>query len=128
MSTPAMYRRTDVLQFPNKEQNNKPALPRTSSSSSSSSTTTDEDYQNMAARVACEGLREQYAACIGIPMSQAIHRRLLLDLIEGTPYQYYRYALDEASIAPKPSWRYVLAIVARLHREGVPPESLITIC
>lgn len=128
MSTPAMYRRTDVLEFPNKEQNNQPAPPRTSSTSSSTSTSTSEDYQNSLIRIACEDLREQYAACIGYPMSQAIHRRLLLDLIEGTPYQYYRYALDEAAIAPKPSWRYVLAIVARLHREGVPPESLITIC
>lgn len=83
-----------------------------------------QNCHNMAVRIACEDLRERYTECIGTPMPQIIHKRLLLDLLDGTPYEYYSYALDEASIAPKPSWRYVLAIVARLHREQVPPESL----
>lgn len=61
---------------------------------------------------------------IGRPMPPSIHRKLLLDLIEGAPYEYFRYAIEEAAIAPQPSWRYVMAIIRRLERERVPPSSL----
>lgn len=117
MSIVHQYRRTE------REQ---PALPTSSSSSSSSTSTTSKQLcqKDAAVRIACEGLREKYAECIGRPMPAAIHRRLLLDLIDGAPYAYYSYALDEASMAPAPSWRYVMAIVGRLTREQVPPEDL----
>lgn len=77
------------------------------------------------ARYHCEALRQQYMNCIGRPMPPSIHRKLLLDLIDGAEFEYYRYAIDEAAIAPQPSWRYVMAIVRRLQREKVPPSSLV---
>lgn len=84
-----------------------------------------ESHAGTAARYHCEALRQQYMSCIGRPMPPSIHRKLLLDLIDGTEYEYYRYAIDEAAIAPQPSWRYVMAIVRRLQREKVPPSSLV---
>lgn len=78
-----------------------------------------------AIRISCEALREKYLLCIGRPMPPSVHRQLLLDLIDGGHYEYYSYALDEAAIAPQPSWRYVLAIIRRLYRDQVPPESLL---
>lgn len=116
MSSLYLYRRTEDEQS------------TTSTSSTSTTTTTSKQLcQRMesAARVACEDLREKYAECIGRPMPPSIHRRLLLDLLDGAPYAYYSYALDEAAMAPQPSWRYVLAIVGRLTREQVQPESLL---
>lgn len=117
MSSLYLYRRTEDEQS------------TTSTSSSSTTTTTTTSVQlcqqmDSAARVACEDLREKYLECIGRPMPPSIQRRLLLDLLDGAPYAYYSYALDEAAMAPQPSWRYVLAIVGRLTRERVPPETL----
>jgi hypothetical protein len=63
--------------------------------------------------------------CIGRPMPPSIHRRVLLDLIDGGHYEYYSYALEEAAIAPQPSWRYVEAILRRLYHDQIPPESLL---
>lgn len=111
------YRRTEPEQ----------PLRTSSSTGSTGSTSSVQHYQkkeDALIRVSCEALREMYQECIGRPMTQSIHRHLLQDLVDGTPYEYYRYALDEAAMAPQPSWRYVMAIVGRLARERVPPESL----
>ncbi len=51
--------------------------------------------------------------------------QLRADLEQGTPSIYYRYALAEAANAPHPSWRYALAIVARLKRQNVPEDDLM---
>lgn len=87
----------------------------------------DQERKELRARYECEAIREQYMSCIGRPMPLSIHRKLLLDLIDGAHYEYYRYALEEASLAPQPSWRYVMAIIRRLERERVPPADLIEI-
>lgn len=108
--------------------------PPTTTTTTATATTSEQLCQYMeavgvpsdaSARYYCEALRQQYMSCIGRPMPPSIHRKLLLDLIAGTEYEYYRYAIDEAAIAPQPSWRYVMAIVRRLQREKVPPTSLV---
>lgn len=116
MSNVLPYRRT-------KEEHHTPPA-RSSSSCTTTTSTTLKDYQNLSIRMNVEALRALYADCIGSPMPMAIHRRVLLALQDGEPYEYYRYALEEAAAAPRPSWRYVQAIIARLHREQVPPEDL----
>jgi hypothetical protein len=78
----------------------------------------------LAIRNRAELLRLQYADVIGAPMPPATLRRLLLDLIEGTPWQYYEYALEQTELAPRPSWRYAMAIVSRVKAEAVPVEAL----
>lgn len=117
-----MYQRTEREQL---------QLRTNGSTTTTTGTTTVKPCQEMekrndsAIRISCEALREKYLACIGRPMPPSVHRQLLLDLIDGGHYEYYSYALDEAAIAPQPSWRYVLAIIRRLYRDNVPPESLL---
>ena len=62
---------------------------------------------------------------LGRPMPRFTERQLMADLQSGTPWIYYSYALQEAAAAPMPSWRYVLAIVARLKRQQIPEEDLL---
>lgn len=119
MSTVFQYKRTE------NEHNNEYHGRSTTTTASSSSTSSQLCQIEAAARISCEALREKYAECIGRPMPPSIHRQLLLDLLDGGQYEYYRYALEEAAMAPMPSWRYVLAIVARLRREQVPPGDLM---
>ena len=73
-------------------------------------------------RASCEKLRLLYEESIGRQMTGAILRQLLLSLIEGTPAEYYQYALEETACAPLPSWRYTMAIVKRLQAQRVPPD------
>lgn len=116
MSNVIQYRRTETEQ---------PPLRSSSSSSTRTTTTSMQKSQEMEIRMSVEALRELYADCIGAPMPMAIHRRVLLAMQDGEPYEYYRYALEEAAAAPRPSWRYVQAIVARLRREQVDPAELL---
>lgn len=110
-----------VRRFPHTPSKNNTT---TTSSSTSSSTTTVQNCQQMAddavLRNRCELLRMQYQEIIGQDMPFATLKQLLRALIGGTPWQYYEYALEEAALAPYPSWRYVMAIVNRLTAESVP--------
>ena len=138
MSQPMTYRETNVCDFPHTPRVTELHSSSSSGSSGSesvSSTTTVEIRQEMEKRlniealkrVDAEAIREQYAFCIGDQMPAAVFRRVLLDLIDGTPIAYYRYALDETTLAPRPSPRYMLAIVARLKREKADPETVWSI-
>lgn len=121
-------RENNICSFPPtppKKENQNYERRTSSTSTSTTTTTTEKNSQDLVIQVKCEDIRQLYTDCIGSPMPMAIHRRVLLALHEGTPYEYFSYALSEAAIAPKPSWRYVMAIVARLHREAVPPEDLL---
>ncbi len=73
-----------------------------------------------------ESIRQDYLDILGRPIPRYTERQLLQDLQENeTPAIYYRYALQETASAPMPSWRYVLAIVARLKRQQVPEDDLM---
>lgn len=109
------------------QENNKRTTTTTTTGGSTGTTTVDNcqimvDEQLIRNRA--QLLREKYADTIGQEMTRALLRQLLLALIEGTPWQYYDYALDEAAYAPAPSWRYVMAIVNRLVNQAVPVERL----
>ena len=70
--------------------------------------------------LAMEELKMMYLDTFGREIPRAIAEPLLRDLREGTPAQYYRYAMEQTLLAPRPSWRYTLAIVARLKRTHCP--------
>lgn len=73
-----------------------------------------------------ESIRTDFLDIMGRPLPRFTERQLQQDLQENdTPAIYYRYALREAASAPMPSWRYVLAIVARLKRQQVPEDDLL---
>ena len=120
MSNPEYTRNTNVRLTPctpsQKESSSR------SSSGSSSTTTVENDHILLRNRV--EQLRELYTATIGVPMTPAVMRQLLLSVTRGTPWQYYEYALEETALAPRPSWRYALAIVTRLISEQAPADDV----
>lgn len=120
MSISQQYSGTNILNYPYKEKNITTTSTGTSRSTGSS-TTTDENCHIMV-RASCEKLRLLYEESIGHRMTGAILRQLLLSLIEGTPAEYYQYALEETACAPLPSWRYTMAIVKRLQAQRVPPD------
>ena len=99
----------------------------TASSSSTRARAREELAQNTMLELSLDSIRRDHADILGRPMPRYTERLLILDLQEGTPSIYYRYALQEAAAAPMPSWRYVLAIVARLKRQQIPEEDLLWI-
>lgn len=98
------------------------------SSSTSSSTTTVQVFPHSASetlrRYQLENLKELHAECLGRPMPAPISAELLRDLDDGTPSAYYKYAMREACYAPRPSWRYVQAIVRRCKAQMIEPSEL----
>ena len=107
----------------------------TTTTSSSSNTTharacayareASEDHaRQVELNVQVEDLRSLYAQAIGAPMSPMIAKELRHELEAGTPYIYYHYALWQTAYAPRPSWRYTLAIVRRLKCQEVPEKDL----
>ena len=57
-------------------------------------------------------------------MPAPISAEVLRDLYAETPSAYYRYAMMEAVYAPRPSWRYVQAIVRRCKAQLIEPGEL----
>ena len=106
-------------------QNNKRTTTTTTTSSSSSSTSTRAHAREAEINVSVESIKELYQAAIGSPMTDICQRYLRRDLEAGIPYIYYHYALEQTAFAPRPSWRYTMAIVARLRREEVDPAALM---
>ena len=63
-----------------------------------------------------------YGECIG-PVTDYVLRLLRTEIIMNqVPRCYFRYAIEETALAPRPSLRYMLAIVQRLKRERVHPD------
>lgn len=71
-----------------------------------------------------ETLKKMHLECLGRPMPAPIAAAVLRDLRSETPSAYYRYALMEVCYAPRPSWRYVQAIVNRCKAQGIDPTEL----
>ena len=130
MTMPKLYTGADVLPFPrtplnmqNNHQNQVTEKHQAAERVSSSTTTertlplSDKSTRQM---LAMEELKMLYFDTIGREIPRAIAEPLLRDIREGTPAQYYRYAMEQTLLAPRPSWRYTLAIVARLKRTNCP--------
>ena len=100
--------------------------------SSSSSTTTVQLFQDITRPRAVEVLRRYqmeeikrlHREVLGRPMPAPISAAVLRDLDADTPSAYYKYALTETMYAPKPSWRYVQAIVNRCKSQLIDPAEL----
>lgn len=107
-------------------ENEKRTTTTTTTTPSSSSTRAHTRAREELLQMGLESIRADYLDILGRPLPRFTERQLLADLTENeTPCIYYRYALQEAASAPMPSWRYVLAIVARLKRQQVPEEDLL---
>lgn len=113
-------------------ENEKRTTTTTTTTATSSSTrahayarTREEQKTEALAQISFEEILRDHQDILSRPMPQFTQRQLLADLEAGTPGIYYRYALQETAFAPAPSWRYTLAIVARLKRQQIPPEDLL---
>lgn len=114
--------------------NNKrtPRQPITSSENNpaagSSSTTTVQVFprnsNDVLKQYQLENLKQLHVECFGRPMPAPISAEVLRDLYAETPSAYYRYAMMEAVYAPRPSWRYVQAIVRRCKAQLIEPGEL----
>lgn len=132
MSQPAEYRGTIYEQVASTSEKYNPAA---SSSRSSTSTTTVRKFpenpsrergetRELLRRLQMENLKKLHMECIGRPMPAPIAAEVLRDLDADTPAVYYKYALTEACYAPRPSWRYVQAIVRRCKAQMIDPSEL----
>lgn len=128
MTMPQLDRHTDVLTTAGTRRDSKTTT--TETSSSSTRVRTHACARDLAAetilQLSLESIRTDFQDIMGRPLPRFTERQLQQDLQENeTPPIYYRYALREAASAPLPSWRYVLAIVARLKRQQVPEDDLL---
>ena len=120
--------------FPNSKRTYRVAAPTSeyNPAAASSTTTTVElfpssansDVQPILRRYQLESLKKLHAECFGRAMPAPISAEVLRDLDAGTPTAYYRYAMIEATYAPRPSWRYAAAIVRRCKEEMIDPGEL----
>lgn len=123
MSNPENIKRT--LQTTTDHENYHAAA---GSSTTGSSTTTVQVFPGNGSEVvkqyALEQLKQLHIEYFGRPMPSPISAEVLRDLYAGTPSAYYRYAMMEAVYAPRPSWRYVAAIVKRCKTQLIEPGDL----
>lgn len=135
MTMPMQYTETNVREFPHtpserEKQHNQYQQEKYKSGveAVSSSTTTVQKqpgFDKYARQsMAMEGLKRIFQDTFGREMPRAISEPLLRDIRSGTPAYYYRYAMEETLMAPRPSWRYTLAIVARLKRTMATEEDM----
>lgn len=100
----------------------------TTESTSSTGTSTSTTHGRNSTRIVMnlETLKELYFEAINRPAPSFILAAIREDLEEAPElmYAYYSYALRETALAPRPSWKYTEAILARLRREKTPPEAL----
>lgn len=85
----------------------------TSSTTSTSSTrTSSTSYDEM------EAIKEAYQDAIGRAMPQSIANYVQSQILMGRMDAHdVEYALMETAMAPRPSWRYAMAIINRLQRD-----------
>lgn len=83
-----------------------------------------EEIYQAAKAYSLEQLKKLHMECFGRPMPAPIAAEVLKDLRCDTPAAYYRYAMTEACYAPRPSWRYVQAIVKRCKAQMLEPSEL----
>ena len=74
-----------------------------------------------------ENITLMYYNAFGVQMPRLIQSDVEYQLTHGMPYEYYYYAIHEAARAPRPSWKYAEAIIARLAHECVDPRTINTL-
>lgn len=126
MTMPMQYTDTNVRDFPRNPEkvknehynDNEQQTAAAEPVSSSTTTVRKPPYFDKLARqsMAMERLKKEFFDTFDRPMPRAIAEQVLRDLRTGTPSAYYSYAMEQTILAPRPSWRYTMAIVARLQR------------
>ena len=124
MKATATARETNVRIFPkqNENQNNQQQVGGggevAEGSGSTTTTQTLPVFDRLTRQnIAFEEIKLLFSDCFGRPMPRAISEQVLRAIRSGTPAYYFRYAIEETVFAPRPSWRYTMAIVSRLERE-----------
>lgn len=88
----------------------------TSTTTATTTTTTSTFVEEMSE------FREMYRDALGREMPRFIEADILSRLLTGKNDSIdIQYALQETAAAPRPSWRYASAILARLTREAPLP-------
>lgn len=95
-----------------------PTTTFTATSTSTSSATQAQQYADEMQRIT-----DAYQQAIGTP-TPAIQKAALDALAIGVDVRYILYAINETGRAPRPSWRYTMAIIGRLMRERPDPKTL----
>lgn len=124
MSQPAPYSDTNVRAFPPAPPSTKRTTTTSSTSSTTTTSTTTVQDSQILLRNKVELLRQLYEDAVGQTMPASALRQLLTSITNGTPWQYYEYALEETATAPQPAWRYTMAIVRRLIAEQAPADNV----
>lgn len=129
MTMPMHNRDTNVRQFPpippveseyqyQHQHKQSAGVPAAETVSSSTTTVQNVPQFDRFARqcLAMERLKKEFEDAFSRPMPRAIAETVLRDIRAGTPAAYYSYAIEQTIFAPRPSWRYTMAIIARLKR------------
>lgn len=131
MTSPETARETNVRIFPKQNNNdnyNQQGGGAGAAGAVVSSTTTMQSlpvYDKSARQtMAFEEIKLLFNDSFGRPMPRAIAEQVLRAIRGGTPAYYFRYAIEETMLAPRPSWRYTMAIVGRLEREQATKEDM----
>ena len=94
----------------------------TTSSSTSTTSTTSTTRKSTVIYDQLMEVKEAYLDAMGRSMPQSIAGYVQSELLMGSlDFQDLMYALAETAMAPRPSWRYTMAIVNRLKREAPLP-------
>lgn len=95
---------------------------RSTTSTTTTPTSTGSPSLSLKEEVFFKELVTLYGECIG-PVTEYVLRLLRQEIIVNkVPRCYFNYAIRETALAPRPSLRYMLAIVQRLKRERVSPD------
>lgn len=93
----------------------------TANGSSRSTTSTTSRRDRKEALMDLESIKRAYHDCLSLTMPEHIENQVKYWLEENVfPPEYIIYALQEASMAPRPSWKYAMAIIRRLSNEHYP--------
>lgn len=137
MAIPMQYRDTNVRSFPlhprfekekqqNHHQQHQQVEPAVEDVSSSTTTMQIPPYFDKETRqmMAMERLKNEFQDTFNYAMPRAIAAQVLKDIRSGLPAAFYTYAMSETLLAPRPSWRYTMAIIARLKRTRATVEDM----
>lgn len=93
----------------------------TTTTTHNTSTSTTSGKNNGEILMDLEVIKHRYYECLGMQMPGHIVQQVHGWLEAGyMPTEYFLYGLQEAAMAPRPSWRYAMAVVRRLCTDKYP--------
>lgn len=92
-----------------------------SSTTTNTTTTTTNGRDSDDILMDVELIKKRYYDCLGTTMPEYLASQVHGYLQGNTiPCEYFLFGLQEAATAPRPSWRYAMAVVRRLAQERYP--------